>query len=106
MRKIFLKHVSKPTFITGKIFDKYYAAIHEIKPVLTLSKLIYVGLTVLELSKWLTYDFHSNFLKKHFDGELLFTDTDSLTYEIKSEYVYEEFFSTNICLTLAIFQGL
>ena len=31
-------------------------------------------------------------LKKKFDAELLFTDTDSLTYEIKSENVYEEFF--------------
>ena len=38
------------------------------------------------------YDFHYNFLKKHFDAELLFTDTDCLTYEIKSEDVYEEFF--------------
>ena len=38
------------------------------------------------------YDFHYNFFKKHFDTELLFTDTDSLTYEIKSEDVYEEFF--------------
>ena len=31
-------------------------------------------------------------LKKDFDAELLFTDTDSLTYEVKSEDVYEEFF--------------
>ena len=31
-------------------------------------------------------------IKKHFDAELLFTDTDSLTYEIKSEDVYEELF--------------
>ena len=38
------------------------------------------------------YDFHYNFMKKIFDAELLFTDTDSLTYEIKSENVYEEFF--------------
>ena len=38
------------------------------------------------------YDFHYNFIKKHFDAELLFTDTDSLTYEIKSKDVYEEFF--------------
>ena len=38
------------------------------------------------------YDFHYNFIKKHFDDELLFTDTESLTYEIKSEDVYEEFF--------------
>ena len=31
-------------------------------------------------------------LKTNFDAELLFTDTGSLTYEIKSENVYEEFF--------------
>ena len=33
-----------------------------------------------------------NFIKKHFDAELLFMDTDGLTYEIKSEEFYEEFF--------------
>ena len=38
------------------------------------------------------YDFHYNFIKKNFNAELLFTDTDSLTYEIKSENVYEDFF--------------
>ena len=49
--KDYLKRVSKPTFISRKIFDKNYAAIHEIKPVLTFNKPIYVGFTVLELSK-------------------------------------------------------
>ena len=38
------------------------------------------------------YDFHYNFIKKDFDAELLSTDTDSLTYEIKSKNVYEEIF--------------
>ena len=38
------------------------------------------------------YDFHDNFIKNNFDAELLFTNTDSLTYEIKAENVYEEFF--------------
>ena len=83
--KDFSKCTSRPTHITHKIFDKNYAAIHEIKPVLTLSKQIYVGLTVLELSKWLMYDFHYNFIEKHLNAELLFTDTDNLTYEIKSK---------------------
>ena len=91
-KKYFLKSTSRPTHITHKIFGKNYAAIHEIKPVLTLNKPIYVGFTVLELSKWLMYDFHYNFIKKHFDAELLFTDTDSLTYEIKSKDAYEEYF--------------
>ena len=87
--KDFLKYISRPTYITHKIFDKNYAAIHEIKPVLMLNKPIYVGFTVLDLSKWKMYDFHYNFVKKNFNAELLFTDTDSLTYEIKSENVYK-----------------
>ena len=90
--KDFLKYTSRPTYVTHKIFGENYAAIHEIKPVLILNKPIYVGFTVLELSKWLMYDFHYNFIKKNFNAELLFTDTDSLTYEIKSENVYKEFF--------------
>ena len=81
----FLNYTSKPTYITRKIFG-------EDKPVLILNKPIYVGFTVLDLSKWKMYDFHYNFIKKNFDAELLFTGTDSLTYEIKSANVYEEFF--------------
>ena len=90
--KDFLKYTSKPTHVTHKIFGKNYAAIQEIKPTLMLNKPIYVRFTVLELSKWLMYGFHYNFIKQHFDAELLFTDTDSLTHEIKSEDIYEEFF--------------
>ena len=81
--KDFLKYTSRRTHITHKIFDKDYAAINEIKPVLTLNKPIYVGFTILELRKWLMYDFHHNFIKKDFDAKLIFTDTDSLTYETK-----------------------
>ena len=62
--KDFLKYAIKPTQITYKIFDKNYATIYEIKPVLTLDKTIYVGFPVLELGKWLMYDFHYNFIKK------------------------------------------
>ena len=101
--KDFLKYTSRTSHITHKIFDKNYAAIHEIKPVLMLNKPIYVGFTVLELSKWLMYDFHYSFIKKHFDAELLFTDTDSLTYEIKSEDVYEEFFKHKDLLNFSNF---
>ena len=90
--KDYLKFVSKTTFIFQKVFWKNFAAIHEIKHVLVLNKPIYIGFTVLELSKYLMYDFHYNFIKKNFYADLLFTDTNSLTYEIKSKDVYEEFF--------------
>ena len=38
------------------------------------------------------YNFHYNFIKKSFNAELLFTDTGSLNYEIKSKNIYEELF--------------
>ena len=84
--KDFLKYISRPTFITHKIFGEDYSAIHETKPVLILNKPIYFGFTVLDL--WFPLQFY---LTK-FNAELLFTDTDTLTYEIKSENLYEEFF--------------
>ena len=82
----------KPAYVTHKLFNKNFAAIHEIKQVLVLNKPIYVAFTVLDLSKWLMYDFHYNCIKKDFSVELLFTDTDSLTSEIKSENVYKDFY--------------
>ena len=63
-KKDFLKYTSKPTYVTHKLFNKNFTAIHEIKPVLILNKPIYVGFTVLDLSKWLMHDFHYNFIKK------------------------------------------
>ena len=69
-----LKYTTRPTHVTHKVFDRNYVAIHEIKPVLTLNKPIYVGFTVIELNKWLMYDFHhkfSNFSKdsKFYDNQ-------------------------------------
>ena len=60
-----LKYTSRPTYVAHKLFDKDYAAIHEIKPVLVLNKPIYVGFTVLDISKWMMYDFHYNIIKKN-----------------------------------------
>ena len=62
-------------------------AIREIKPVLTLNKLIYVGFSILYLSKLLMYEFHCKYIKSKFHAKLLLTDTDSLLYEIKTEDV-------------------
>ena len=58
-----------------------------------LNKPIYLGFTVLKLSKWLMYDFHYNFIFKKFNAKLLLIDTDSLSYEIKSEDCLWRFFS-------------
>ena len=56
-QKKYLRCVNKPNLISQKMFDKNFVAIHQIKTVLTLNKPIYVGFSVLELSKLLMYKF-------------------------------------------------
>ena len=75
-----------------KIFDNDLAAIRKRKVTLTLNKPAYIGMSVFLLSKVLMYEFHYDYIKNKYDhSRLLFTDTDSLMYEIKNEDVYEDF---------------
>ena len=76
--KDFLKYASTPTYIDHKKFDKNLVVINEKKELLTLNKPVYVGCTVLELSKLEMYKFNYDFVKKKCKKcILLFTDTDS-----------------------------
>ena len=87
----YVRYISKPSFVSQKTFSKNFVAIHDIRPVLTLNKPIYVGFSILDLSKLLMYEFHYKYIKSKYSANLLFTDTDSLVYEIKTEDVYEDF---------------
>ena len=93
--KKLLKMSSKPTFVCSKIFNEDLVAVHKIKEVLTLNRPAYVGMCILDLSKTLMYDFHYNYIKQKYGdkAKLLFTDTDSLTYEIETEDVYQDFWN-------------
>ena len=92
--KEYLKCVSRKNFVSQKIFDKNFIAVRQIKTVLTLNKSIYVGFCILELSKLLVYKFHYDYVLKTFDAKILFTDTDSLVYDINGRNVYEQCFKS------------
>ena len=90
--KDYVRYISKPSFVSQKIFSKNFVSNHEIKQVLTLNQPIYVGLSILDLKNNLMYEFHYKYIKSKFDPYLLFTDANSLVYEIKTEDVYEDFY--------------
>ena len=89
------KLTSKPTFVSSKIFNENLMAVHKVKKTLTLNRPAYMGMCILDLSKTLMYDFHYNYIKKKYNNraKLLFTYTDSLTYEIEAEDVYKDFWN-------------
>ena len=89
------KLTSKPTYGSCKIFNENLMAVHKVKETLTLNRPAYVGMCILDLSKTLMYDFHHNYMKKNYGNRarLLFTDTDSLTYEIEAKEVYKDFWN-------------
>jgi hypothetical protein len=90
--KLFMKHVNKPYYKGHKIFNNDLAAVHLNKTSITYNKPIIVGFCILELSKTHMYDFHYNTMKNYYkdDIKLLFTDTDSLCYHIKTDDVYND----------------
>ena len=51
--KDYKKYVSKPSFVSQKILSKNFTAIHEIEPVLTFDKPIYIGFSIVDVSKLL-----------------------------------------------------
>ena len=89
------KLTAKPTYVCGKIFNENLMAVHKIKKALTLNRPAYVGMCILDLSKTLMYNFHYNYIKEKYGNKakLLFTNTDSLTYEIEAEDVYKDFWN-------------
>ena len=84
--------MSISSFVSQKIFSRNFIIIHEVNPVLTLEKPIYVGFSILDLSKLSIYEFHYKYIRiKHGSGaKLLFTDTDRLVYETETNNVYED----------------
>ena len=86
-----VKLTCRPNFDRATIFDRNLVAIHMKKTEVYFNKPVYVGQAILDLSKLLMFDFHYNYIQKKYSykrAKLLFTDTDSLMYEIQTYDFY------------------
>lgn len=86
------KLAKKPNFNRNIIINKELSFVEMAQTKIVLDKPIYVGFAILELSKWLMYDFHYNVMKKKYgvNLKLCYQDTDSLIYEIFNSDFYED----------------
>ena len=83
---------AKPNFEHLTIFDENLVAVHMKRTKLTFNKPVYCGMAILDISKSLMYDFHYGYILPKYgkNQKLLFTDTDSLCYEIETEDFYKD----------------
>ena len=92
----FKKLTAKPNYESRKIFNdndnESLVSVHMKKTSLTMNKPVYLGMSILDLSKTLMYDFHYNYIIAKYGNraKLLFTDTDSFLYEIQTEDFYKD----------------
>ncbi|KAJ8909678.1 hypothetical protein NQ315_011382 [Exocentrus adspersus] len=85
-------YIANPNFHSIKIFDADLVAVELNKVEICFNRPLYVGLCILDISKTCVYDFHYNFMLKNLGNncKLLYTDTDSLVYQITCNDVYTE----------------
>ena len=91
-RKKAEKLSAKPNFKHCNIFSENLVAIHTKKTELKFDKPVYLGMSILDISKTLMYDFHYNYIKQKYEDKAkpLFSDTDSLIYEIETKDFYKD----------------
>ena len=90
--KVAQKLAAKPNYDCCTICDENLIAVHMMKTKFYFNKHVYLGMSILDLSKSLMYGFHYNYIKTKYGdkAKLLFTDTDSLAYEIKTKDFYTD----------------
>ena len=86
------KLAAKPSYDRCTIFNENLIAVHMRRTKIVYNKPIYLGMIILDISKALMYDFHYNYIKTKYPNEadLIYTDTDSLMYDMKTEDFYAD----------------
>ena len=84
--------VSEPNYHATKWFSKKLLAIEMKKTTVKMNKPIYLGLSILETSKTLMYEFWYDHIKPKYGNnvKLCYMDTDSFIMHIKTEDFYKD----------------
>ncbi|XP_065364524.1 uncharacterized protein LOC135957667 [Calliphora vicina] len=84
--------IAKPEFHSYSIFDENMIAIQLNRTFSYYNKPIYLGFTILELSKWKMYDFHYDYILPKYKSkvQLNYMDTDSFIYTIQTDDFYND----------------
>ncbi|XP_053406097.1 uncharacterized protein LOC128559090 [Mercenaria mercenaria] len=91
-----LKKVSaKPTYKTHRIFSEDLVGVELNRMKVMLNKPIYIGMTVLDLSKRTMYDFYYNHLKKLYGDkvQLQLSDTDSFLFHCETKDLFQDMYN-------------
>ena len=89
----YLKQVMKPNFKSGTLLGTDLMSCEMGKVKVKMNKPVYLGQAILDLSKIIMYEFHYDHMKKKYKDsnlKLLYMDTDSLVYNIKTEDFYRD----------------
>lgn len=90
--KSLLKSIANPTFKNFSIIDENLVQTNHFTPTILHDKPIFVGFTILELSKEFMYDFYYNKMTKNnsCDIDLGFSDTDSFLFKVNKSKIFNE----------------
>ena len=83
---------SEPNYHTPKYFSENVMAIEMKKTKVKMNKPIYLGMSILDISKTLMYEFWYDYIKPKYQdrAKLCYMDTDSFVIHIKTEDFYED----------------
>ena len=86
------KLVSEPNYHTTKHFSKNLLAIEMKKTKVKMNKPVYLGMSILDISKTLMYEFWYDYVKPKYKdkAKLCYTDTDSFVFNVFNEDCFED----------------
>ena len=84
--------VSEPNYHSRKNFSDHLMAIEMKKTRIKMNKPLYLGMSILDISKTLMYKFWYDYFKPKYGdrAKLCYTDTDSFIIYIKTEDFFED----------------